>query len=180
MVLAFRISLLKLFKSLQNYWHRVTDITSFGKRLECSLGHTLNFCPNLVQYKKGLLLRCIHHFKSDLINDMDHMRISGTEPSSVILPNKVVSKVKNWCPKSVKTSWSQKGWCNKPTKLEFQSILISFQEYVSKGITHPVFYGDLVYKLRRVKGEVNLISPGSNIVKRLRIIRSTQRSSRGL
>ena len=33
--------------------------------------------------KKRLLLRCIHHFKSDLINDMDH--ISGTEPSSVIL-----------------------------------------------------------------------------------------------
>ena len=29
--------------------------------------------------KKRLLLRCIHHFKSDLINDMDHMRISGTE-----------------------------------------------------------------------------------------------------
>ena len=25
---------------------------------------------------------------------------------------------------------------------------ISFQEYVSKGITHLVFYGDLVYKLR--------------------------------
>ena len=38
-----------------------------------------------VQYKKSLLLRCIHHFKSDLINNMDHMRISGTEPSSVIL-----------------------------------------------------------------------------------------------
>ena len=28
---------------------------------------------------------------------------------------------------------------------------ISFQEYVFKGISHPVFYGDLVYKLRRVK-----------------------------
>ena len=28
---------------------------------------------------------------------------------------------------------------------------ISFQEYLSKGISHPVFYGDLVYKLRRVK-----------------------------
>ena len=27
----------------------------------------------------------MHHFKSDLINNMDHMRISGTEPSSVIL-----------------------------------------------------------------------------------------------
>ena len=31
------------------------------------------------------LLRCVHNFKSDLINNMDHMRISGTEPSSVIL-----------------------------------------------------------------------------------------------
>ena len=36
------------------------------------------------EYKKRLLLRCIHHFKSDWINNMDHMRISGTEPSSVI------------------------------------------------------------------------------------------------
>ena len=45
---------------------------------------------------------------------------------------------------------------------------ISFQEYVSKGITHPVFYGDLVYKLRRVKSDSNFISSGSKIVKRLR------------
>ena len=35
--------------------------------------------------EKRLLLRCIHHFKSDLMNDMDHMRNSGTEPSSLIL-----------------------------------------------------------------------------------------------
>ena len=28
---------------------------------------------------------------------------------------------------------------------------VSFKEYLSKGISHPVFYGDLVYKLRRVK-----------------------------
>ena len=35
--------------------------------------------------KKRLLLRCIHHFKSDLINNMDHMCITGSEPSSVIL-----------------------------------------------------------------------------------------------
>ena len=26
------------------------------------------------------LLRCIHHFKSDLINNMGHVRILGTEP----------------------------------------------------------------------------------------------------
>ena len=45
---------------------------------------------------------------------------------------------------------------------------MSFQEYVSKGISHPVFYGDLVYKLRRVKDTLNFISSGSKIVKRLR------------
>ena len=38
-----------------------------------------------LKYAKRLLLRGIHHFISDLINIMDHMRISGTEPSSVIL-----------------------------------------------------------------------------------------------
>ena len=37
------------------------------------------------KFQKSFLLRCIHHFKSDLINNMDHMRISGTEPSSVII-----------------------------------------------------------------------------------------------
>ena len=45
----------------------------------------------LLELKKRLLLRCIHHFKSDLINDMEHRRISGTEPSSVIL-----SQRKQW------------------------------------------------------------------------------------
>ena len=45
---------------------------------------------------------------------------------------------------------------------------ISFQDYVSQGITHPVFYGDLAYKLRRVKGKANFISSVSKIVKRLR------------
>ena len=37
------------------------------------------------EYKKRILLRRIHNFKSDLINYMDHMHISGTKPSSVIL-----------------------------------------------------------------------------------------------
>ena len=45
---------------------------------------------------------------------------------------------------------------------------ISFQEYVTEGISHPVFYGDLVYKLRRVRCETNFVSSGSKIVKRLR------------
>ena len=38
---------------------------------------------------------------------------------------------------------------------------ISFKEYLSKGISHPVFYGDLVYKLRRVKDTPNFFSSGS-------------------
>ena len=51
------------------------------------------------------------------------MRISGTEPSSVILSQKRSLKQKlksdaRKVPKQVK-----KGWCNKPTILQFQSIL---------------------------------------------------------
>ena len=45
---------------------------------------------------------------------------------------------------------------------------ISFKECLSEGISHPVFYGDLVYKLWRVKCEANFFSSGSKIVKRLR------------
>ena len=41
---------------------------------------------------------------------------------------------------------------------------ISFQEYVSKAIAQPVFYGDLVHILRRVKSETNFISSGSKLV----------------
>ena len=47
-----------------------------------------------VKYKKRLLLRCIYHFKSDLINNMDHMHISGTEHSLVILSQ--TKKFKKW------------------------------------------------------------------------------------
>ena len=46
------------------------------------------------------MLRFIHHFKSELINNIDHMRILGNGPSSVILrTNTVVSKVDNVDPK---------------------------------------------------------------------------------
>ena len=44
---------------------------------------------------------------------------------------------------------------------------ISFQDFVSEGISHPVFYGDLVYKLRRVKYEANFVSSGFKIQPRL-------------
>ena len=87
----FWISILKIFKSLPSLWHRVTDITSFGKHFKNSSDHTLSFYSE-----------------------------------------------------------------------------ISFKEYVSQGISHLVCYGDLVYKLKRVSCEVNVVSLGSKIVKRLR------------
>ena len=45
---------------------------------------------------------------------------------------------------------------------------ISFQEYVPEEISHPVFYGDLVYKLRRGQCEANFVLSGSIIVKHIR------------
>ena len=61
------------------------------------------------QYKKRLLLRCIHHFKSDLINNMDHMRILGTQTSSAILSQtKLFQKLKSdvrKMPKQADVKW---------------------------------------------------------------------------
>ena len=93
-VLAFWISILKIFKLLQNCWQRVIDITSFENTF-------------------GKFFRSY----SELLS-------------------------------------------------KFGNIL--FQEYVSEGISHPAFYGDIAQKLRRVKDTPNSISSDSKIVKRLR------------
>ena len=50
-ILAFRISILKISKLLQNCWHRVKDITSFEKHLGSSFDHTPNFCKNLAIFR---------------------------------------------------------------------------------------------------------------------------------
>ena len=43
--------------------------------------------------------------KSDLINNMDHMHISGIEPSSMILSQtKEIVKLEMWWPKTSKTN----------------------------------------------------------------------------
>ena len=44
----FPISILKFFKSITNYWHRVTDMTSFEKYLESCSDHTMTFYLNFV------------------------------------------------------------------------------------------------------------------------------------
>ena len=54
---AFQISILKIFRLLPNYWHRVTYITSFEIHLESSSGHTLTFYLNLVKYRFQNLFR---------------------------------------------------------------------------------------------------------------------------
>ena len=97
-------------------------------------------------YKKRLLLRCIHHFKSDLINNMYHMCISGTEPSSVVLSQS--SNFKSWKEMSQKR-WSQKGWCNKPTKLQFQTILSRKILMLSNATNQPKSTVELGYMCPR-------------------------------
>ena len=82
---------LLIFKSLQNYSHIVTDITSCEK-LESSLHPTLLVCLKLVLFR----IKCL------------------------------------------------------------------------KGISHPAYYGDLVFNLGKTKGATNFISSNSKNVKRLR------------
>ena len=69
--------------------------SSYGRPIATRSNIYLRVCrESHLLYERRLLLSCIHHFKSDLINNMDHMRISGTEPSSVILSQKkVIQKV---------------------------------------------------------------------------------------
>ena len=55
-VLAFWISILKIYKLLKNCLHRITDITSFEKHLESSLNHTPNFCRNLVMFRPRICI----------------------------------------------------------------------------------------------------------------------------
>ena len=48
-------------------------------------GSSISDTHQVVEIWKELLLICIHYFQSDFIDNMDHMLISGTEPSLVIL-----------------------------------------------------------------------------------------------
>ena len=50
-------SILEIFKSLLNFWHRVTDITSFEKHFESYSVDTVIFCPNLVKYRFEKMFR---------------------------------------------------------------------------------------------------------------------------
>ena len=76
-----------------------------------------------LKYEKRHLLICINHFKSDLINNMDHMRISGIEPSSVTHSQTKWFQTLQMIAQKCQIKLKPKGWCNKPPKLQFQSIV---------------------------------------------------------
>ena len=63
------------------------DIICYKEHCTIKVEIPLYISPDVAHlgYEKRLLLRCVHHFKSDSINNLDDVRISGTEPSSVIL-----------------------------------------------------------------------------------------------
>ena len=92
--------------------------------------HAGSFRSDLTQkYKKKRdILRCIHHFKLYLINNMNHMRILGNEPTSVILCQTKKLKMWKWWPESAKTSWGQTEWCYKTLYIRYpsQECLILF------------------------------------------------------
>ena len=77
------------------------------------------------------------------------MRISGTEPSSVVLSQRSNLKVEKRCPKRAKTSWNQKGWCNKPTNLQFQTILSQKILMLSNATNQPKSTVELGYMCPR-------------------------------
>ena len=74
-----------MYKHVPRIVYNITEKLLIQNKNMTEMGEENFEIFKLVKYKKRLLLRCIHHFKSDLIYNMDHMHISGTEPSSVIL-----------------------------------------------------------------------------------------------
>ena len=70
-------------------------------------------------------------------------------PHQWSLAKHVISKVEKRCPKRAKTSSSQKGWCNKPTKLQFQTILSRKILMLSNATNQPKSTVELGYMCPR-------------------------------
>ena len=65
----------------------------------------------LLVQKKRILLRYSHHFASCLINNMDHMRISDTKPSSEIHSLQMqFKKLRRYALNAKKKSGIEEGW----------------------------------------------------------------------
>ena len=112
-------------------WSSLWCIWSHPIRL--SVDHYLIFGYNI---KKRLLLRCIHHFKSDLINNMDHMRISGTSGKHSGTSGIYQFKVKRSCKQYIYNGSLNKEhmsellqWQQRLNVLDFHSRCIKLTKY---------------------------------------------------
>ena len=65
----------------------------------------------------------MHNFKPDIINNIDHMRISGNEPYSVILSQKVAQKLKSDAKKVPNQAKAKRDGVINPQNYNFSSIL---------------------------------------------------------
>ena len=73
------------------------------------------------------------------------MRMSGTEPSSVI--NKVFSTIVVWCPHNAKTNWSCHDWLKKPEVYEMYINIIHRKFFLYKK-NHTLFDKRIFSKFR--------------------------------
>ena len=72
-----RVKILKIKK--------VVNVTFWNVQSILLAKFQVQYMHKWIEYKKRLLPRCMHNFKLDIIKNMEHMSISGTETSSVIL-----------------------------------------------------------------------------------------------
>ena len=66
-------------------YKHITYIHTFKFNFQYGTAILSLYYPYPYEIKKETSPKMYNHFKLDVINEMDHMRISGTEPSSVIL-----------------------------------------------------------------------------------------------
>ena len=66
------------------YWTEILyyDFHLFNLRSSSSVFNFRHFFAEIMPFLNThiLYIRCLHHFKSDLLNNMDDMHILGTEP----------------------------------------------------------------------------------------------------
>ena len=64
---------------LKVYFFHASSVLNFTRNFEnFQLLKFVKSARSMIKYEKRLVLRHIHHFIPDLVNNMDHMRISGT------------------------------------------------------------------------------------------------------
>ena len=120
------LTIIRLNSIFHPFSHQVRK--TYFMNCSASINDAFNFkfwhLNEQLKYKKRHLLRCIHTFKSDLINNMDHMLNSDTEPSSVILSQRKWFKtLKSNAQKMPKQAKAKRGGVINPQNYNFNQIL---------------------------------------------------------